>query len=89
MPMFLMGDKKLLNLWLQAFLLRGFLKFSFLFTIVYLLGVKKHTLFNKFLLQKIITFLPLYPASPSSCQIGYLFACYSLDIYFSLNSIIH
>ena len=89
MTMFLMGNKKLLNLLLQAFLLRGFLKFSFLFTIVYLLGVKKHTLFNKFLLQKIITFLPLYLASPSSCQIGCLFACYSLDIYFSLNSIIH
>ena len=33
-------------------LFHGFLRFLFLFTILYILGVKKHTLFKKFLSQK-------------------------------------
>ena len=65
------------------------LLFLFLFTISYILGVKKHTLFNKFLSQK----------RQQICQeerdVGYegrkgaFFVRYTLDIYHSLNSIIH
>ena len=47
-----MNSRKLLNLSLQTFLFRGFLRFLFLFIISYILGIKKHTLFNKFLSQK-------------------------------------
>ena len=49
---YLIDGRKLLNLSLQRLLFHGFLRFLFLFTILYILGVKKHTLFNKVLLQK-------------------------------------
>ena len=39
-----MEGGKLLNLSLQRLLFRGFLRFLFLFTILYVLGAKKHTL---------------------------------------------
>ena len=42
---------ELLNLSLQTLLFRGILRFLFLFTDLYILGVIKHTLFNKFLSQ--------------------------------------
>ena len=47
-----MEGRKLLNLSLQTLLSRGFLRFLFLFTILYILGVKNRTLFIKFLSQK-------------------------------------
>ena len=43
--------QKLLKPSLQTFFYE-FLGALFLFTLLYILGVKKHTLFNKFLLQK-------------------------------------
>ena len=45
------GRQKLLKLPLQTFFC-GFLRVLFLFTHSYILGFKKHTLFNKFLSQK-------------------------------------
>ena len=50
--MLIMDSRKLLNLSLPTLLFCGFLRFLFLFTLLYILGVKKHTLFNKFLSQK-------------------------------------
>ena len=47
-----MSGRKLLNLSLQTLLFRGFLRFLFLFTVLYILGVKNHALFNKFLSQE-------------------------------------
>ena len=46
------GRQKLLKLLLQTLFLCGFLRVSFLFTLIYILGVKKHTWFNTFLSQK-------------------------------------
>ena len=43
------GGQKLLKLSLQTFFFCGFLRVLFLFTLACILGVKKHTLFNKFL----------------------------------------
>ena len=37
---------------LQTFFFRGFFRLLFLFSIAYILGVKKNTLFNKHLSQK-------------------------------------
>ena len=37
---------------IASLFLHGFLRFLFLFNLLYILGVKKHTLFNKFLQQK-------------------------------------
>ena len=47
-----MDGKKSLNLSLQILFFLGFLGFLFIFTILYILGVKKHTFFNKSLSQK-------------------------------------
>ena len=46
------GLQKLLKLSLQTSFFCGFLSVSFLFGLIYIHGVKKHTLFNKFLSQK-------------------------------------
>ena len=46
------GRRKLLNLLLPTLLFLRFFRFLFLFTLLYILGVKKHILFNKFLAQK-------------------------------------
>ena len=51
MPMYLMDSRKMLNILLPTLLCQGFLGFLFLFTLLYLLVVKKH-IFNKFLSQK-------------------------------------
>ena len=59
-----MEDRKLLDAYefnrrqkiakpiIASLFLCGFLRFLFLFNLLYILGVKKHTLFNKFLQQK-------------------------------------
>ena len=44
--------RKLLNLSLPTLVLRGFLRFVFLFTLLYITGVGKHRLFNSFVSQK-------------------------------------
>ena len=44
--------QKLLKLSLETFFFCGFLRASFLFTLIYMLGLKKHALINKFLSQK-------------------------------------
>ena len=46
------GRQKLLKLSLKTFFSCGFLRVSFLFTLTYIFGVKKYTLFNMFLSQK-------------------------------------
>ena len=46
------GLQKLLKLSLQTSFFCGFLSVSFLFGLIYIHGVKKHTLFNKFVSQK-------------------------------------
>ena len=52
MLIYLMDGRELLYLPLQTLLFREFLRFLFLFTTLYTLGVKKHALFKKFLSQK-------------------------------------
>ena len=46
------GRQEIAKLSLQTLLFRGFLTFLFLFTILYMLGAKRHALLNKFLSQK-------------------------------------
>ena len=47
-----MEGRKLLNLSLQTLLSRGFLRFLFLFTILYILGVKNRTCLSNFCRKK-------------------------------------
>ena len=47
-----MDGRKMLNLSLQSLLFRGFLRFLFLFTLLYIFRVENCILFNKFLSQK-------------------------------------
>ena len=80
----------MLDLSLQTLMFRGFFIFLFIFTLLYMFGVKKYTLFNKFLSQK---------RQPIWCyekDVRYekkeselFFVCQILDIYYSLNSIIY
>ena len=80
MLMYLMDGRKLLNLSLQKLFFRGFLKFLFLFTILYILGVKKHTLFCKKDSQ-----FDRRKRQAIKEEKELFFVCYILDIYYSLN----
>ena len=52
MLVYLLNSRKLPDLTFQTLFFRGALRFLFLLTLLNVLGVKKHTLFNKFLSQK-------------------------------------
>ena len=83
------GRQEIVNLLLPTLLFRRFLRFLFLFTLLYTLGVKKYRLFKKF------PSLKRQPIWQEERDGGYagrneiIFCIYILDIYYSLNSIIH
>ena len=81
---YLMDDRKLLGLSLQTLFFRRFSRFLFLFTFLHILGVKKHTLFNKFLSQKRH---PIYQEERDAGYEGNMYIC--LLYVVSLTYIVH
>lgn len=62
------------------------LRFLIIFTLLSIRVIKKHTLFNKLLSQKIQSIWQ--QEGDGGCE-RRMFVCYILDIYYSLHSIIH